>query len=137
MKLYTILFYPVRNEVLLFCYITTVSGVLKTKYCNFCTFEDWEYKINRMKDILCITVKIKNDLFFISTFFTWYFHVWHMLLSLYICRELLDWWIFWVRFWFMKILCYLLIWFMARSPNLYKLLVQEIWYNYVNNNTNS
>lgn len=70
MKLYTILFYPVRNEVLLFCYITTVSGVLKTKYCNFCTFEDWEYKINRMKDIFRITMEVKNDLFFISTFFT-------------------------------------------------------------------
>ena len=123
MKLDTVSFYSIWNKIFLLCFVTTISRILKTKYCDLCAFEDWKNEIYCMKDILCIAMKVDNELFFVSTFFTWYFHIWNLLLGLDIWEDLLSLWTFSIILWFNILLFYLTVLFKSETTNPLLLLV--------------
>ena len=75
MEPHAILLNSVRNEVGFFCLVTTVRRVFHAIYCYLVDLKNWQSEFNRVKNILCVTMKVYDGLFVFTTLWTGNLHV--------------------------------------------------------------
>lgn len=75
MKLHTVRFNSVRNEVLFLSLVATIRRIFQDVYGNLSAFKYGQDKVDGMENVLRITVKVNHSFVFFSAFLTWHFDV--------------------------------------------------------------